>query len=812
MDIPDYTFKQLFDVEELEKICQKFSNLTGAATAILGLEGNIIVESGWQPICSQFHRINNETNKICIVSDTILTGELQKGKKYNIHKCENGLIDVAIPIFVANNHIANLFTGQFLNESPDIDAFKKQAKKYNFDEQKYLAALDEVLIYSDDQIKNTINFLVQLTETIGNIGLKNLENIENVKNIELEKTKLEAINKKLNKAKEQVEESEKRYQSLSDSSFESIFISENGICIDQNKKAEVMFGYTLSEAIGKPGIDWISPEYRKIVTNNIISNYEEPYKADALTKNGSVFPCEIQAINTKHKGTKVRITALRDITEVVEKGNELEMIINNMSRSFALHEMIFDENGVPVDYVYIRINDAFVNTTGLDYSIIGKKATEVLGDDASEWIKIYSQLFIKDKPLHFEKYVDIFNSWYLLDIYKQNSIRFVSIFEDISEIKLKESQHLDIINSTLSSSYLADKEGVIVAVNDRCCKYFKQEREELIGSKVVNVLVDNDSKEYKRKKTLEAIFTGEAVHFINTENGNFFENYIYPIMDKRGSIEYVAVHIKDITEQENIKIELEKAKNAAEKSDISKSLFLANMSHELKTPMNGVIGYSDMLLDSDYNGDELVNKKYLKVINVNAKHLEELLNNILDYAKIEAGELDLDLFYEKFSINELFEELEDLLQDTNDKKNVMSVKLTFEKREDDDIIISDYLRLKQVLYNLVNNAIKFTELGHIRVGTRILDNIITFFVEDTGIGIHKDKLEIVFDKFVQVDTTSKKKYQGTGLGLSIAKSIIKILGGIIWVDSTENQGSTFFFTLPKEEKNIEQKEKNDFII
>jgi signal transduction histidine kinase len=192
--------------------------------------------------------------------------------------------------------------------------------------------------------------------------------------------------------------------------------------------------------------------------------------------------------------------------------------------------------------------------------------------------------------------------------------------------------------------------------------------------------------------------------------------------------------------------------------------------------------------------------------------LEELLNNILDYAKIEAGELDLDLFYEKFSINELFEELEDLLQDTNDKKNVMSVKLTFEKREDDDIIISDYLRLKQVLYNLVNNAIKFTELGHIRVGTRILDNIITFFVEDTGIGIHKDNLEIVFDKFVQVDTTSKKKYQGTGLGLSIAKSIIKILGGIIWVDSTENQGSTFFFTLPKEEKNIEQKEKNDFII
>jgi len=310
--------------------------------------------------------------------------------------------------------------------------------------------------------------------------------------------------------------------------------------------------------------------------------------------------------------------------------------------------------------------------------------------------------------------------------------------------------------------------------------------------------------ECRRKRLLEAIFTGSPVYFIDEHDGKFFEHYIYPILNDNGSTEYIAIHHKDITEQEIIKIELERSKIAAEKSDLLKSLFLANMSHEIRTPMNSIIGFSDILLDDNY---ECANsKKFLKTINANAKHLEELLNNILDYAKIEAGELDLELLYEKFSVNDIFEELEEIFYDVNEKKNLNSVKLVFEKRTEDEIIVSDFLRLKQVLYNLISNAIKFTEIGHIRVGTRIKDNTITFFVEDTGIGIPTEKLEIVFDKFVQVDATSKKQHQGTGLGLSIAKSIVNILGGNIWVDSTVKQGSTFIFTLPLQEKqNIETK-------
>jgi len=478
----------------------------------------------------------------------------------------------------------------------------------------------------------------------------------------------------------------------------------------------------------------------------------------------------------------------------LSKSEELEMIINNMNSAFAIHEMIF-ENGIPIDYKFIKINKSFKKITGLN-DVIGKTIKEILGEDSNVWIKLYSEIFTKNKTLHFEKYSYIFKKWFLIDAYKQNPCRFVTIFQDISDAKIKERQHLDIINSTLTASYLTNREGCLVAANDKGCEYFNKTREELIGIKMSD-LFPPEITEYKRKKSLEAIFTGLPVYFIDQIDDQYFENYIYPILNDNGSIEYIAIHGKNITEEENIKKELEKAKISAEKSDLLKSLFLANMSHEIRTPMNSIIGFSDILLDKNY--DNTNQEKFLKTINANATHLEELINNILDYAKIEAGELDLELLYEKFSINELFEELEDIFIDINNKKNIDSVNIIFEKRDDNDLIVSDFLRLKQVLYNLISNAIKFTENGHIRIGTRLKDNIITFFVEDSGIGIPENKLKIIFDKFVQVDASSKKEHQGTGLGLSIAKSIVDILGGNIWVDSTQKEGSTFFFTLPLEE-------------
>lgn len=541
------------------------------------------------------------------------------------------------------------------------------------------------------------------------------------------------------------------------------------------------------------------PEIPLIIVSGVINN-EDAIECMRLGAKDYIFKDNlvrfIPAFKRTIKGSQLERTLKekdeKQLIKIQNKTRELELIIDNMSCGFALHEMIFDENNKPIDYKFLSINKSFKLLTGLGQDIVGKYNSEVFYDDVEkdDWISFFGDIFTKNKTLHFEKYSEYLEKWYLIDAYRQNSNKFVTISEDITAIKLKEQQNLDIMNSTLCASYLIDNEGKIISVNDKGCEIFGRTREELIGEKIKTIMTIKTS-EYKRKKILEVMFTGSPVYFMDDFEGEYYENFIFPINDKDNNIEYVAIHFKNITEQELIKIELEKEKIKAEESDLLKSIFLANMSHEIRTPMSSIIGFSDILLDPNYN--DMHKEKFLRTINANAKHLDELLNNVLDYAKIETGEIDL--LYEKFSINELFDELDDIFSDINDKKNLNLVKLVFEKRKSKYIIVSDFLKLKQVLYNIISNAIKFTEIGHIRIGTKIRKNIMTFFIEDTGIGIPKSKIGIIFDKFVQVDDSSKKRYHGAGLGLSISKSIVEILGGDIWVKSNETKGTTFYFTL-----------------
>lgn len=174
----DYSLKDLIDCNILQALCEKFSKLTQTVTAILDLDGNILVATGLQEICTKFHRLNPNTAFRCKESDTILANQLSLGRKYNIYKCKNGLVDVAVPINIDGNHVGNFFTGQFFFESPDKEYFRRQAVEFGFDENSYLKAVSRAPIFTEEQIKGTINFLCQLTEFIGSIGLKNLATLK----------------------------------------------------------------------------------------------------------------------------------------------------------------------------------------------------------------------------------------------------------------------------------------------------------------------------------------------------------------------------------------------------------------------------------------------------------------------------------------------------------------------------------------------------------------------------------------------------------------------------------------------------------
>lgn len=173
-----YKFTEIFDIPRLTHICESFTRLTGTVTALLDLEGNVHIATGWQDICTKFHRANGETAARCHESDTSLAGQLQQGMSYNVYKCKNGLVDVAVPVVVEGVHVGNFFTGQFLSAEPDVQYFKLQGKEFGFNEEAYLQALERVPVFNDQEVLKTMDFLVDLTQLIGEMGVAKLRTLE----------------------------------------------------------------------------------------------------------------------------------------------------------------------------------------------------------------------------------------------------------------------------------------------------------------------------------------------------------------------------------------------------------------------------------------------------------------------------------------------------------------------------------------------------------------------------------------------------------------------------------------------------------
>lgn len=237
------------------------------------------------------------------------------------------------------------------------------------------------------------------------------------------------------------------------------------------------------------------------------------------------------------------------------------------------------------------------------------------------------------------------------------------------------------------------------------------------------------------------------------------------------------------------------AKEKAEVADRLKSAFLANMSHEIRTPLNGILGFAELLKDEDINNTD--RKEYVSIIINNGKHLLNLINDIIDISKIESRQLNVKptSFNPDDLLNELFSFFE------NHKKSIekdhIELILSITQDRENTFIFSDKTRLKQVLSNLIDNSLKFTENGRVEFGYTFLNNEeIEFFVEDTGIGISKEDIEIIFERFRQAESVNRRSMHGTGLGLSICKALIELMGGEIKVTSELNNGSRFSFILP----------------
>lgn len=237
--------------------------------------------------------------------------------------------------------------------------------------------------------------------------------------------------------------------------------------------------------------------------------------------------------------------------------------------------------------------------------------------------------------------------------------------------------------------------------------------------------------------------------------------------------------------------ELLKAKEKAEESDRLKSAFLANVSHEIRTPMNSILGFSELLKKDNLSGEE--KEKYLDLIDSGGKRLITIISDIVDISKIDANQLSLT--FEVCNLNKLIDDLSNQFSISRVYNNV-SLKTSKALGDNESFIRTDETRLIQILSNLIENAQKFAKKGVIELGYTVNDKVLRFYVKDNGIGIGAKDLELVFERFGQVDSEYSRSGSGTGLGLSIAKGLVELLEGEIWIESKINQGATFYFTIP----------------
>lgn len=392
---------------------------------------------------------------------------------------------------------------------------------------------------------------------------------------------------------------------------------------------------------------------------------------------------------------------------------------------------------------------------------------------------------------------------------KGNIVGLVGISRDISNHKEtinilnKERDFLQVLMDYIPFTiYFKDLDGKFTKINKAQTKFLGLDKpEDAIGK------TDFDFFSYQTALSTfedekQILSTGipmiEKVEELKDAEGNisWASATKIPVKDNFGNITGLVGISIDITEKKRAEEKLREAKEKAEESDRLKTAFLANMSHEIRTPMNGIIGFSNLLRNPGLSDEE--RNEFLNHITSCGNSLLNLIDDIIDISKIEAGQIKIRI--SESNINDIIDELKNSFEASKSKDNKENIQLITKKGLDykASTVQTDPFRLKQIISNLIGNALKFTLQGSIEFGYEIRQkNTLQFYVRDTGIGIPKDKQAIIFERFGQVlDSHFFINQKGTGLGLAISSNLAKLLGGSMWVESELGHGSTFYFTIP----------------
>jgi len=472
----------------------------------------------------------------------------------------------------------------------------------------------------------------------------------------------------------------------------------------------------------------------------------------------------------------------------------INVLFENMLEGVAVHRMVY-ENNIPVDYIILEVNKSFEKMLGLKKeNVVGKLASEVYGE--VPLLKEYANVVLNKKSDRFEFYFTELKRYFTITATQWNEHGFITIFSDNTDLKDTLENYKSLLKAIPDMMARIRYDGLIMDIKPGEGIYSDIGQSVVfIGSNIKDLPFGDVIVNEFQNCIKEVVEKGEPMEYNYSVPIRGDQRHYYSRTVKNGGNEVIVI-IRDITEDRKIQEELRISKERAEQSDKMKLEYLSNMSHDLRTPMNSIIGFSDLLRSNNLTKNE--KHDYINTIINNGKYLMALIDDIIDISKIDAGSLKIE--NKDFELNKLMEELRlSYLKQIKDKNIEIMIDIDVNKNI---VLHSDKYRIRQIMANLIGNAIKFTNDGYVKFGYKILNHYnIEIYVEDTGPGIARQNQKIIFERFKQLNDTNK--YKGAGLGLSICKSLSALLGfKEIKLISELEKGSKFYFNAPYTVKNF----------
>lgn len=650
------------------------------------------------------------------------------------------------------------------------------------------------------------------------------------------------------RATEELAEQKELFQTLINTINSSILIYRGPKVLFSNPALLELTGYSEEEVLEMPVWNLVHPDQREQVKNLVLQRFSgglvpSRYEIKILCKDGSVKWVDFSVNLFNFKGQLAAIGNGIDITErklnqeiikmqfeiadsLVKVPNlykffqivreKLSQFIDTNNLFVAFYDEETDELYSPFEWdekmdapvrwsakksltgmVVREGKTLFLKRKDID-ELMSRGEVEQIGSRSEIWIGV--PLFVEGKPFG----AIVVQSYDNPNAYDLKSVQLLEIVaSQLATYIIWKMQHDELVklSRAVEKSQLGivitNRDGTIEYVNPKYCKMTEYSYEELIGKNPRILQSGYHSKEFY-KNLWDTILSGndwEGEFLDKRKSGELWwdRGLISPIFDESGNITHFVGVMEDVTEQKQLLEELVKAKDKALESERLKTAFLANVSHEVRTPLNGILGFAQVLETQEVSMEEV--KKFASIILKRGNELLELFNGILDLSLIESNQLRISP--KSVNINGILYDLFSTFL-LNEKVKSKKIDLRLGKVLPEDFeFITDPLRLKQILSNLIENGIKFTKKGFVEFGCLKQENgDLLFYVKDTGIGIPSNKFETIFERFQQIDYDFiSREYKGAGLGLPLAKGLVNLLGGRIWVESSLGEGSTFYFTI-----------------